>query len=195
MAAFAQLLGLMVGAIVVPLATILLIVADTWAGRLFAVAVFFAAGTIALALFGRAPTRRRRLRLAAGIGFVGIGLVVAIARWAPPGVTVSSARVSHLTPEGGGPCRLAPTNLVPEVDQLMLGFSIMPLLDPLLTFREAGQLKASTREIYRDLEGDENFRAVGSVMGLTYTDLLGRETSNHAYLYVPPGQIRAAFPR
>src|SRR5688572_2096003 len=137
MAAFAQLLSLMVGAIVVPLAAILLIVADTWAGRLFAAAVFFAAGTIALALFGRAPTRRRRLRLAAGLGFVGIGLVVATAWRAPPGVTVSSARVSHLTPEGGGRHRLAPTHLVPEVDQLMLGFSIMPLLDPLLTFREA----------------------------------------------------------
>jgi predicted esterase len=99
--------------------------------------------------------------------------------------------VSHLIPEGGGRYRLAPTHLVPEVDQLMLGFSIMPLLDPLLTFREAGQLKASTREIYRDLEGDEDFRAVGSVMGLTYTDLLGRESSNHAYLYVPPGLDRS----
>ena len=48
--------------------------------------------------------------------------------------------------------------------QLMLGLSIMPLIDPLLTFREAEQLKASTREIYRDLERDESFRAVGSVM-------------------------------
>jgi hypothetical protein len=58
-AAFAQLFSLMVGAFVVPLAAILLIVADTWAGRLFAVAVFCAAGTIALALFGGVPNRRR----------------------------------------------------------------------------------------------------------------------------------------
>jgi hypothetical protein len=74
---------------------------------------------------------------------------------------------------------------VPEVDQLMLGFSIMPLLDPLLTFREARQIKASTREIYRDLEGDESFRAVGSVPPYANAKWMAPrwQTENSAYRF------------
>lgn len=60
MAAVAQLLSLIVGVVAVPMATILLMVADTWEGRRCAAAVLFATAAILLMSFGRSATSRRR---------------------------------------------------------------------------------------------------------------------------------------
>jgi predicted esterase len=96
-----------------------------------------------------------------------------------------SARLYHLYGDNEQHRRWALGNIVPEVDQLLLIFSVMPLVDPLFTYRQAAPLKVWTRKIYRELNADADFHAVGSVMPLAYADLRGGDVPQHAFLYVP----------
>jgi len=77
--------------------------------------------------------------------------------------------------------------LLPEVDQFMLGFKLVPLLDPLFTMKQSKSLSRLTSSIYAELEADPDFRALGSVMPDAYDDLWGFQFErSHYFLYVPP---------
>ena len=75
----------------------------------------------------------------------------------------------------------------------MLGFRVIPLLDPLLTFEQTRPLARDTRAIYAELEEDPDFHALGSVMPDAYDELWGaRFDHGHYFLYVPPSLDRKA---
>jgi len=79
---------------------------------------------------------------------------VLIAR-APKGMTSFDARVQHVYSDNKIHfSRYALGNLLPEGDQLMLGFTTMTMFDPLLTVSQARVLKRLTTTIYRELEID-----------------------------------------
>jgi poly(3-hydroxybutyrate) depolymerase len=81
--------------------------------------------------------------------------------------------------------------LLPEVDQFMLGFRIIPALDPLFTLQQARVLSKDTQVIYAELEADRDFHALGSVMPDAYDDLWGLSSRRgHYFLYVPPALDR-----
>lgn len=83
--------------------------------------------------------------------------------------------------------------LLPEVDQFMLGFRLVPFVDPLLTFDQIRPLAADTRAIYSELESDTDFHALGSVMPDAYNELWNRPFDHgHYFLYVPPSLNRKA---
>jgi pimeloyl-ACP methyl ester carboxylesterase len=188
-----QLAAVLWGIAIVPVALILLVVAVTWTGRVFAVAAAFAGiapfvGTLAWyrgTLFGR--------RAATAIVSVCIVLFGVLVWRAPDGGPPVVARVQHLDTGGGWRFhRFAPGNVLPEVDQLMLGFTIMPFLDPLFTQTQASQLKRWTAEIYTELERDADFHELGSVLPDVAAECLGLgENRGHAYLYVPRGIDRS----
>lgn len=77
-------------------------------------------------------------------------------------------------------------NIVPEKEQINLGYRLMPLVDPYLTRQQARRVSVFTFDLYDEMEADSNFRALGSVMGWAYADLAGRPFNiGHYYLYQP----------
>ncbi len=108
---------------------------------------------------------------------------------APDGRTRTGAPVRNCYVGGGWSYRgRALSALVPEIDQFILGFRVMPLIDPLMTWRQSRSVAALTQSVYTDLEADRDFHALGSVMPDVYDDLLGLPSARgHYFLYVPPG--------
>lgn len=174
--------------LVAPLSLVLLVVAATWEGRGFATAALLAAFAPMFAVNAWEAGRRGRASIAAGMGLAWLILFSWLLWRAPTGTAGTSAKVQHLTAGKGGQFRrMALGNLLPEVDQLMLGFTLMPMIDPLLTTTQSSQLKKWTTQIYRELEKDIDFHALGSVMPLVYDELLGGGIkTGHAYIFVPP---------
>ena len=172
---------------VVPLSLLLLVVARTWDGRLFAVAALLTGlGPFVIA---SAWVTKRGLwrRLAAYSGAVWL-ITACIVLWsAPAGPSSTKGRVAHVYADGRTKLqRYALGNLLPEVDQLMLGFTIMPAFDSLLTNSQASRLKGVTAAVYAEMDRDPDFRALGSVMPEAYDEILGLPFDRgHCYVYVP----------
>jgi dipeptidyl aminopeptidase/acylaminoacyl peptidase len=69
----------------------------------------------------------------------------------------------------------------------MMGFRLLPMVDPLLTFEQVRPLAEYTRTIYAELEADPDFHALGSVMPDAYNELCSAPFDHgHYFLYVPP---------
>ena len=84
----------------------------------------------------------------------------------------------------GGFSRYSPGNVVPEIDQLKVGISLMRLRD--IDGAEAGRLRSLLFPLYEEMDKDADFRALGSAMGTAYGDLFhagGRPA--HYYLILP----------
>lgn len=181
----AQLLAAFWGLTVGILSLLLLVVAETGRGRLFAGAALLMA---ILPLAVTKACRERTRRWTAGVvwgGALWVGLLTLVLALTPTGHT--GGRVAHAfaTKEQTFP-RFSLGNLLPEGDQLRLGFTLMPMADPLLTTTQASELKRLTVSLYRELESDADFRALGSAMTGPYGELLGQAWLNgHSYVYVP----------
>lgn len=171
------------------LALLLLVEAVTTRGRIFAIASL-AAALLPLAITLAVEHRSSRwslasVALAAGLVVPVIGLCIT----APNGNTPGAARAFHAWPDGQDRfARHALGNLLPEVDELMLGFTLVPAIDPLLSQPEAGRLKQCTAATYAELDANEGFRALGSVLPLAYAELCGTSpgpAADHVFVYLP----------
>jgi pimeloyl-ACP methyl ester carboxylesterase len=87
------------------------------------------------------------------------------------------------------------SNIVPEVEQINLGFLAMPAMDEIFTYEQAFRVRESTLAVYREMDQDANFRALGSSMGWAYADLFGRPyNAGQYYLYVPRNRPAGPLP-
>lgn len=141
--------------------------------------------------------RQQRLWLLgnwAMIGAVGGGIVAA---WllAPSGMSRPGSPISqHFTSQRPFP-RYSPTNIIPETEQINLGFLVTPLLDPLFTYDRAKRVAPFTLQLYQEMEADPNFHQLGSAMGWAYTDLFGLPFNvGHYYLYIPQHRGNGPLP-
>lgn len=110
-------------------------------------------------MLARSP---RGLRLAALSALV---LGVALVARSPDGTFPAHTRSRTVYLAGRPPWRMAPTNLVPEVDQLALGTHLIWLVDPLGDRRGAARLRAAIRDVYLPAQRDRELRALGSALG------------------------------
>lgn len=174
-------------AVMIPIPLLLLAVARTWDGRLFAVSSLLT-GLIPLFVALAWVTKRgvwRRVAVYSGAVWL---ITACIVLWsAPAGPSSTKGRVAHVYADGRTKLqRYALGNLLPEVDQLMLGFTIMPAFDSLLTNAQASRLKSVTAAVYADMDRDPEFSALGSVMPEAYDEILGLSFDHgHCYVYVP----------
>lgn len=114
------------------------------------------------------------------------GFSVAIILTTPSGRPDSASRVQHRFTQQRKFPRYALTNLIPEAEQINLGFQVMPYLDQLLTVQQSREITPITLEIYKEMERDPDFHQLGSAMGWAYAELLGQPFDvGHYYLYVP----------
>lgn len=170
----AQLISFLWATLVGPLAILLLLVSEFGRGRLFAATALLTAILPLAATLAVRSRERRWVRAALGGFGVWFGLVVVLLALVPKGVARPGAKVMHGLPHNEQTSRrYSLGNLLPECDQLLFGFTLMPLVDPLLTTTQASKLKLMTASLYRELERDPDFHALGSVMSDAYRELFG----------------------
>lgn len=184
-----RFLSLLFAVMTVPLAVTLLCVAQSIEARVFA------AGGILIGL-GPLLFYMGKERESPRMEWVGLlaclmwaSSIVWLAFRAPSGTVADEkqALIQHrFVKEGIYYQKHSPGNLLPELDQLLLGFKIMPMVDRLLTTTQAKNLSELTSGIYQELEADADFHALGALMPMAYDDLLrGQADHGHYLLYVP----------
>lgn len=91
--------------------------------------------------------------------------------------------------------RASIANLVPEMDQLILGTYVFPLLDPQMDKANTLEIRAQVREVYMEMSLSEEFDCLGSVMNQNYKDiLLSNREIGHFYEYIPKDVSRDRMP-
>lgn len=188
----ARMASLMLALVVTPLSLLLLFVGQSFESVLFGIAGVMI-GLSPLLVFIGIEIDRLWPQWAGGLGCLcWAGLTVWLVMLAPDGHLPEGARIQHRYTEGKwGFQRQALGNLLPELDQFLLGFKVVPLIDRYFTFEQSRKVSGWTAEIYRELEADADFHALGSVMPHAYSDLwFSRSGQGHSFLYVPPGLRR-----
>jgi predicted esterase len=160
-------------------AGLLVVHGETLAARLAGLFTLPALALVPMVL--RAHSSRRWRLPAIATGAVAAALLVWILLLAPSGDGLPGSRVRSHFPGPASYRRFAVANLVPEIDQIKLGTYLIPLADPIITFESAAHLREVSMALYRPMEADPEFQALGSVMNYAYDD----EPSGHFYEYVP----------
>ena len=157
------------------LSVVLLITAETWRGRHYAVTALL---LLSLPWFLLRASRRRSL-LACGLCAASyLGLAAAAA----PGTPLPNSRLRSVFFAKEGYGRFSAAALLPEIDQNKLGTYVIPFVDALIDWRAASHVRRVAMRWYRATEEDREFRALGTVMNYAYAD----EDPHHLYAYGPP---------
>lgn len=175
----------------------LFLAAQTWTTRAIAASVFGVALVVAMAYLAwhRAAQRRLWAALAVTTILASLLLLGAIANSTPSGVAPEGSPVQHRFTTQTTFNRFSITNVIPEIDQVKLGFLLMPFVDPILTRDQAARVSDFTLELYCAMERDPDFHELGSAMGFAYAGLLGRpDTAGHYYVYVPYNHGKEPLP-
>ncbi|MDB6095184.1 MAG: hypothetical protein JWM32_2746 [Verrucomicrobia bacterium] len=161
--------------------------AATWEGRAFAIAGILA-GTTPFFTVLAWDVGKRTWKRWASIQALSCGAILGfLVIRAPSGNSTATAAIQNLRLDRDPHSFLTWfSNLLPEVDHLMLCYTLASWIDPLLTAGQTEQLKRLTKEHYRQLEKDPEFHALGTAMSDSYAEvLMWGPSAHHAYLYVP----------
>lgn len=169
-------------AIPVLLAAILLPTAETWRGRIFAVAALCLLALPPLGVRALVERRRARVLPAAATAVLLAMLLGALYAASPDGRPLpgSALRSEFL----GQPRyrRLAVAALLPEIDQVKLGTYVAPVFDPIIDRAQARRIRDVSMRHYRPMEADPELAALGTVMPYAYED----RDAAHLFAYAPP---------
>ncbi len=162
--------------------------AQTWTGRGLATLVLILVILPAtLIIWPRARARRKFFkRMSIVLSLTGLLLAGSILLTTPGGRLPSDSPVRQRFTRRAPFSLWTLSNILPEMEQINLGFQVMPHLDPIFTADQAQRVAVPTFKIYRELESDPNFHELGSAMSWVYADLAGDPFDvGHYYLYVP----------
>jgi hypothetical protein len=169
------------------LACLMLAVARTLEGHLFAASV------LPLCLVGIYLTscliklvRPRLVPVPVALLAVSLTCLTLCAARAPSGSTPPDAQLQSVYLGDAHVGRLSPAHLVPESDQLRLGSYVLPLIDPVMGFRQAKQLRETLDHISSETQESPAFAEAGSGLGDAYADiLLGKRRLEQTYIFYP----------
>ena len=149
-----------------------------------------------LARRGLATTHSRRLCLRWGTLVFYVTVLALIGFQAPSGRPRQGSPIQHRFSKGPIPFpQHSLFNVIPESEQINMGFLMMPFLDPYFTFGQAGRVSGPTRALYREMEADPDFHALGSAMVWAYPEMWGEPADvGHYYLYIPRHRRRGPIP-
>lgn len=78
------------------------------------------------------------------------------------------------------------SNLLPELDQIHLGYAAARVIDPLFTRKQQQSLAQMTDELYAEMQTHEDFTTAGSALGSIYQELTFAEfRDGHYFHYIP----------
>lgn len=186
-----HLFMLLAGILFVPmlLALVLLFQAETVAARLVALVfpLLWLSAVAADILWRRRPERHKLIRGGFGVAVVLSLLLLGGAWWlTPDGRPLPGASARQVYLHGGGYRRLSPANLVPEVDQLNFGVTLLSHIGGLMPGEDASRIRRLFQTVYREMDQSAEFRALGSNLNYCYRELfLLPFDSGHTYVYIP----------
>lgn len=170
------------------LAALLLFVAATWRGHVFALTAlcFVAIPVLGLRrLAVRTSARLLHLGVTSAVGAAGL-LTLVLATPAPRAASADGAWALFPRPPG----RLALTTLLPELDQLVLGSHLIPAVDPYITVAGSRRIRSLFRAVYEPMLRDPQFAALPTQLGEAYAD----EPTGQRFVYVPPHEPGEKLP-
>jgi pimeloyl-ACP methyl ester carboxylesterase len=137
-----------------------------------------------------------RVRLKKGnviIGRIGLAMLLSgIVLWgialkvSPDGQTPETQKFQSVFAGEATYKRFSISNLVPEVDQFLMGNLLIPFLDPYMDYDQGARMRGLLHRIYDPMREDPEFLRAGSVMNYVYRDsFTGGGKSDHYYLYLP----------
>jgi pimeloyl-ACP methyl ester carboxylesterase len=173
------------GAAGLALTLLLLVTAETWQGRIFALAVvllLLLPGSFLLSLYAEEKRRWRFVtRILAAAGGVGLGVCAALT---PSGEAPEESRVESCFAGDARYVRWSIANMVPEVDQLKMGSYLIPLADPFIDGPKAKRIRQLFLDVYREMRQSPDFVELGSMMNYAYRDIyFGSRPKGHYYQY------------
>jgi pimeloyl-ACP methyl ester carboxylesterase len=177
-----------------PPALILLVAAETKAGRLLGVSVV--GSIVAVVLLARLANGRTRSQWQ----FFSCAVAAAMIAWGaaalltPSGMPSPSSTISSIYPDEHGYPRYAISNIVPEIDQVNVATRIIWMLDRLIDRAQAERIRSLTIPIYRRMSADADVEALGSAMSYAYAELFGGIYDVGHYYQVKPMNADAARP-
>ncbi len=178
-----------------PLSTWLLFNNQTAVGRTLAIIGLLSILLLTLLALPQRKQNKLLRRAPAFVAFLLVVLATAVFLQSPSGHPGPNSPVQHRYFRDGGYGRLTLSNIIPETEQINLGFAVMPYVDPLLTVEQSRRVSAFTMDLYREMEQDPNFHELGSAMNLSYAELWGRPfNTGHYYLYIPQTPTSAPLP-
>jgi phospholipase/carboxylesterase len=180
-------LGIVLLFIASSVAVFLLLDARTVEGRLFAMGILSLLVTsmyLCRCLATRGPPSRVQ-PIAISLTVSTILLLVCVLR-SPSGQPSPGSPLKSLFLDQSRYCRLSPTVLVPEADQVRLGSYVLPILDPVMDSRQAGRFRQVFDSLYSEIRDSDHYVSIGSVLGDAYSDMfLRRRHPGHLYVYYP----------
>ena len=141
----------------------LLVVSTTSASKLFAIALICLLPIPLNFLHWQRTSRKIVSVLLLVIGSVAFFFC---ARQAADYTDNPEARARVIYENGTNHSRYSVANLVPEVDQYILGSYLLGAIDPNLSWNRAADLRRNVRDIYADLQNDADLAPLPCVLGL-----------------------------
>ena len=181
--AFALLLGLCL----IPGSILWLVCVVTWSGWILGLSMGLIGLGPLLWCIGDERESDRQTRFGKGCLLIGLIGVAVIAWRAPAGHTTAEGQMHTRYSDGQWHFdRFSFWNVVPEIDQIHLGFAAALALDPLFTRKQANELAELTDEIYAEQAQNSEFHACGSAMGQIYNEMtLLSFNDGHYFHYIP----------
>lgn len=186
--AFALILALFLG----PMALFGLCCMVTWQGRLLSAAVGLLAISPLLFWIGDERGSVLLMRLGKFLPLLAC-MGAAVVLWQTPNAhTPESARIHSRFSEGGWHYdRYSIGSLLPEIDQIHLGYAVAVAFDPFFTRQQRRDLAAMTDTMYAEISAAPDFTAVGSALPSIYREIsFGEFRDGHYFHYIPAGVDR-----
>ncbi len=186
--AFALLLVLAL----VPLAVFGLCCMVTWQGMLLSAAIALLAISPLLFWIGDERGSVLQMRLGKFLPLVACVGAAATLWQTPDAHTPETARIHSRFSDGGWHYdRYSVGSLLPETDQIHLGYAVAVAFDPFFTRQQRRDLAAMTDSMYAEMGADADFTAVGSALPSIYRELCFKEfRDGHYFHYIPAGVDR-----
>jgi pimeloyl-ACP methyl ester carboxylesterase len=177
------------------LAWLLLLHGITAQGSLFGLGTLLLLAAPLLYAWNREQPGRFSKDLLTGVSRTGIFIFIVCFVSSPPGKNTPDAQIQSHYIKPAGYHRMSIANLVPEIDQLLLGSYVIPLIDPYLDARQAERVRQVFLDVYRPMREDQDFNQLGSVLGYMYRDMFfGLPKGTHFYEYIPAASTNSPVP-
>jgi len=186
---------LILALVVLPMALFGLCCTVTWQGRVLSVS----GGMLGLGPLLWCIGYERESLLQGWLGksllLAGIVGFAVVDRRAPDGHTAESARIhTRYSTSKGRHISWSIGSLLPEIDQLHLGYAVAVAVDPLFTRRQRVELSAMTDSMYAEMVADADFTAVGSALPSIYREICFEEFRDGHYFHYIPANVDRSKP-
>jgi predicted esterase len=187
----ASLLRILAGVPIVSLfagGVLLLILSATLIGRCVGLSAAIFGGVLfcSVGYWNREWFRRMRRRFVAVLLPLAVLLYLVAMILAPSGGTADARVRNCFLRQQSHFRRYSPWNVIPEVDQLKVGLSLVPFGPPEIDSAEAKRMRSLVLPIYDEMDKDAGFHELGSAMGMAYRELCHLEfRTGHYYVFLP----------